>query len=257
MTYAQAVSGDLHHLVEGFRDAGRYERGRTAYPPAVVRLVRAQLALPEGARILDVGAGTGMLSAPFLAAGFDVLAVEPLPELRAALAAAIGPERAVAGTAEDLPLDDGAVAAVVCGDAFHWFDRERAPAELHRVLAAGGGAAIVWRVPRPDSRTPWLGEVARLMEEVRPPHAGYDEHGRGIAAFAAHGGFTEPECHELPFERVTDAEGVAAYVASASFIALLPGDRRARLLADVRAALPEGELRVPHVAEVWITRRLG
>lgn len=248
---------DLNDLVEGFRDPERYERGRTEYPPAVVGLVTSELALPPGGRILDIGAGTGMLSTPFLAAGFDVVAVEPLPELRAALASAVGPERVLPGTAEAIPLPDGAVAAAVCGDAFHWFDRTRAPAELHRVVAAQGGVAVVWRVPRPGADTPWLGEVARLMEEVRPPHVGYDEHGRGIAAFSEHGGFTEPVRHELPFERVTDPDGVVAYVASASFVALLDDARRARLLADVRAALPDGELRVPHVAEVWITRRRG
>ena len=42
-----------------------------------------------------------------------------------------------------------------------------------------------------------------------------------------------------------------------SFVALLDDDRRARLLGDVRALLPHGELRVSHVAEVWITRRRG
>lgn len=251
------MCADLNDLVEGFRDPVRYERGRTAYPAAVVDLVTTALALPAGARILDVGAGTGMLSAPFLTAGFDLVAVEPLPELRQALAGAVGPERVLAGTAEALPLADAAVAAAVCGDAFHWFDRERAPAELHRVIAPGGGMAVVWRVPTPGAGTPWLGEVARLMEEVRPPHVGYDEHNRGIAAFTEHGGFTDPERHELPFERVTDAEGVVAYVASASFVALLDDDRRARLLGDVRALLPHGELRVSHVAEVWITRRRG
>lgn len=249
------MTADLNDLVEGFRDPERYERGRTEYPPAVVGLVTTELALPDGARILDIGAGTGMLSAPFLAAGFDVVAVEPLPELRKALAAGIGTERVAAGTAEAIPLEDGSVSAAVCGDAFHWFDRRRAPSELHRVVARGGGVAVVWRVPTPGSQTPWLGDVARLMEDVRPPHVGYDEHGRGIAAFAEHGGFTAPERHELPFERVTDAEGVVAYVASASFVALLEDERRTRLLDTVRAVLPEGALRVPHVAEVWITRR--
>ena len=251
------MSNDLNDLVQGFRDPERYARGRTDYPPAVVGLVAAELELRRDARILDIGAGTGMLSTPFLAAGFDLVAVEPLAELRHALTAAVGAGRVLDGTAEAIPLEDGSVSAVVCGDAFHWFDRERAPAELHRVIAEGGGAAVVWRVPRPGPQTPWLGEVARLMEEVRPPHVGYDEHGRGIAAFTEHGGFTTPVRHELPFERVSDADGVVAYVASASFVALLGEERRAVLLQDVRSVLPDGELRVPHVAELWITRRGG
>jgi SAM-dependent methyltransferase len=249
------VSGDLHDLVDGFRDAERYERGRTDYPSQVPALVASGLGLAPGARVLDLGAGTGMLSLPFLEAGFDVVAVEPLAEMRAALEAAVGPERVLDGTAEAIPLEDASVAAVVCGDAFHWFDRDRAPAEMHRVLAPGGGAGIVWRVPRPDRGAPWLGSVAGLMEEVRPPHVAFDEQDRGLAALTAHGGFTEPVRHEIPFERTTDAEGVAAYVASASFVALLPDERRERLLADVRAVLPDGPLRIPQVAETWLTRR--
>lgn len=249
------MSDDLHDLVEGFRDPERYARGRAAYPPEVVTLVAGELGLAPGAPIVDVGAGTGMLTAPFLEAGFDVLAVEPLPELRTALTVTVGSGRVLTGTAEAIPLPDAAVAAAVCGDAFHWFDRTRAPAELHRVIAPGGGIGVLWRVPRPDAQAPWFGEVARLMEEVRPAHVGYDEHGRGIAALAEHGGFSEPIRHEVPFERVTDADGVVAYVASASFIALLEDDHRERLLAEVLAALPQGELRVPHLAEVWVSRR--
>lgn len=250
------MSADLNALVEGFRDPDRYERGRTEYPQTVPELVAAELGLAAGARVLDLGAGTGMLSRTFLAAGFDVVAVEPLAELRAALEQAIGAGRVLAGAAEAIPLPDASVAAAVSGDAFHWFDRSRAPAELHRVIAPGGGAGIVWRVPRPDRAEPWLTEVERLMAEVRPAHAGYDVPGRGIGALSEHGGFTEPELHELPFERVTDADGVAAFVASASFVALLDADRRARLLDEVRAAVPAGEVRVPHVAELWISRRL-
>ncbi len=246
---------ELHDLVEGFRDPGRYERGRTAYPDAVVELVARELDLPPGATIVDVGAGTGMLARPFAAAGFDVIGAEPLPELRAQLATVLGPERALDAAAEALPLADASVAAAVCGDAFHWFDRPRAVAELHRVIRPGGGAGVVWRVPRVDRGAPWMAALAEAMERVRPPHLGY-EHERGIRAFGPEAGFSEPLRHDLPFERVTDREGVLAYVASASFVALLPDERRRALLAQIAAEVPDGELRVPHVAETWITRRL-
>ncbi|HEX2105278.1 MAG TPA: dihydrofolate reductase family protein [Solirubrobacteraceae bacterium] len=67
-----------------------YERGRPDYPPALVERVVAALGVGPGARLLDLGAGTGKLSRPLLAAGFDVVAVEPLHRMRAALAAGIG-----------------------------------------------------------------------------------------------------------------------------------------------------------------------
>jgi SAM-dependent methyltransferase len=244
----------LHTLVDGLRDPVRYERGRTAYPPELVTLVAQAAALAPGARILDVGAGTGMLARPFAAAGYDVVGVEPLAELRAVLAGELGPARALEGTAEAIPLADGSVAAAVCGDAFHWFDGDAAAAELHRVLAPGGLVLVVFRVPRAGDGPPWLAAVEAEMAAVRPEHPGYVA-GRGVDAFARHPGFADPELHELPFERVTDAQGVLDFVASTSFVGVLePGEREA-LLERVRAVLPAGELTVPHVAEAWLSRR--
>ena len=50
--------------------------------------------------------------------------------------------------AEDLPLDDASVDAVLVGQAWHWFDQEKALAHARRVTKPGG----------------WLGEN-------EPPHA--------------------------------------------------------------------------------------
>ena len=102
--------------------ADAYERARPGYPdPAVDWLV------PEGARtVLDLGAGTGKLTRALVARGLDVIAVEPLPEMRESLAAAVPEVRAVAGTAEDIPLPDDSVDAITVAQAWHWVDPERA-----------------------------------------------------------------------------------------------------------------------------------
>lgn len=244
----------LHDLVPGLADAGRYERGRTPYPPEVVELASARFALEPGAPVLDLGAGTGMLATPFARAGFAVTGVEPLPELRAALAGLLGPEHALEGTAEAIPLADGAVAAAASGDAFHWFDGDAAATELHRVLRPGGGVLLIWRVPLPGPEAPWMADVEREMATVRPEHTGYTPD-RGANAFARHPGFTDPERVEIPFERVTDAQGIVDFVASTSYVGVLPDDVREPLLERVRAVLPAGELRVPHIAECRVSLR--
>src|SRR5205814_2793519 len=69
-----------------------------------------------------------------------VIAVEPDDAMRAHIEGA-----ALAGSAEAIPLADGAVDAVFVGEAFHWFDWERALAEIERVLRAGGGLAVIAR----------------------------------------------------------------------------------------------------------------
>ena len=133
--------------------AAAYERGRPRYEPHVIDVIGKTAG---GPRILDVGAGTGRLSAPLLAAGYDVVAVEPLDEMRTILAGHIGSERALAGRAEALPIDDASVDGAVCSDAWHWFDGARAGDELARVVRPGGGVVICFSYPRwremPQSR---------------------------------------------------------------------------------------------------------
>jgi len=82
----------LHHLAAQFGAvAGAYERGRPDYAPAVVGALRAELALVPSAMVLDLAAGTGKLTRALLAAGLDVVAVEPPAPLREVMAANVGP----------------------------------------------------------------------------------------------------------------------------------------------------------------------
>jgi SAM-dependent methyltransferase len=124
--------------------AAAYERYRPEYPDEAVRWVADRLELRDGARVLDLGAGTGKLTRSLVAVGLDVVAVEPgramLDQLRAAVPAA----EALDGSAEAIPLSDDSVDAVFAGQAFHWFDRERALSELIRVLRPRGGLGLLW-----------------------------------------------------------------------------------------------------------------
>src|SRR4051812_47471917 len=97
----------LHQLGSGFASvADAYESGRPDHPPAVAGALAAELGLAAGARVLDLAAGTGKLTRSLLGAGLDVVAVEPSPALCERLAAAIGSERVLEGSAEAIPLAD-------------------------------------------------------------------------------------------------------------------------------------------------------
>lgn len=116
------------------RVAGEYERGRPGYPRAAIQWLLGAKPL----EVLDLGAGTGKLSAALLEAGHRVTAVEPLDEMRAILTSRLPQAHALDGTAEQLPLADASVDAVVVGAAFHWFDQSVALAEIARVLRPPG-----------------------------------------------------------------------------------------------------------------------
>jgi SAM-dependent methyltransferase len=122
------------------RVADAYRRTRPPYTAAAVDHAIARLGLDSGATVLDLGAGTGKLTQALHGRVEHVVAVEPDDEMRAA-----GGGEALAGAAEAIPLEDGSVDGVFVGEAFHWFDHERALPELARVTRPGGGVAVLAR----------------------------------------------------------------------------------------------------------------
>jgi SAM-dependent methyltransferase len=233
---------------EGFsRAADAYERGRPRYPAEAIELLLKRL--PAGAEVLDLAAGTGVLTRPLLEAGLAVVAVEPVAEMRAALPAAA---RALEGTAEAIPLAGASVDAVVVGQAFHWFDGDAALAEIHRVLRPEGVLALFWNT-RVDEDP-----VSRAIEELLEPHRrDTPAHSRDAwrAAFERTSLFAALSEHELPNEQRLDADGMAARVGSISFIAALDEPERGRVLERARAIAGEGTVTVPHRTEVLMWRR--
>jgi SAM-dependent methyltransferase len=252
---------DLHPLARGFEDvADDYERGRPGYPPAAVDALRAALSLPEGARVADVGAGTGKLTRALVAAGFDVVAVEPFPAMRARLQAELPGVEVLAGTAEALPLDDASVDAVACGDAFHWFDGGLAAPELARAIRPAGGLALLWNAAAgeaADGHRPWETELVEILSAIRPEHPGFTED-QGRAAVEASGLFAPFDSTDVASVHRSSRAGIVASVASMSYVAVLPEDERRALLARVDALLAAHGVRdldVPLRTTIWTARR--
>ncbi len=231
----------LHPLAEQFASvAGAYERGRPDYPLAAVGALAAELGVRSGEPVLDLAAGTGKLSRTLLAAGFDVVAIEPLPSLREVLVEKIGFDRVRYGVAEDIPLADGSVAAVTVADAFHWFDQPRALAEIARVLRAGGGVAIISMVPD-WSGASWAHELGTLVARSRPQHPHFDGPPWQEAVRAA-GGWSEPREVRITAVQPSSPERVVDHLASMSWIAGMPDAERTAILEQFRTLVSSGEM---------------
>jgi ubiquinone/menaquinone biosynthesis C-methylase UbiE len=229
----------LHPLAQSFASvAEHYERGRPEYAPAVIGALADELGLAAGGPVLDLAAGTGKLTRALLAAGLDVVAVEPQGALRELLAANVGAERVREGRAEAIPLPDCSVHAVTVADAFHWFDHAAALAEIRRVLCPGGGLAVISTAPD-WSGASWAHELGTLLAGSRPEHPQFDGPPWQDAVLQS-GGWSEPREIRLTASQPTDPERVVNHLASMSWVAGLSSERRATAMAEFRALIQAG-----------------
>jgi SAM-dependent methyltransferase len=239
------------------RGAEAYARARPAYPgPAVAWLVDA-LGIGPGRTVLDVGAGTGKLTALLVATGARIVAVEPVDAMRAALARTIPGVEVVDAVAEALPFPTGSIDAIVAAQAFHWFDPERALAEFHRVLRPDGRLGLVWNAW--DAAVPWVATLRELMDGYASA-APYHKDWR--ASLDANPSFGPLTSAEFTNEQVLDRAGLIDRFLSISFIASLDEHARneavARLLAvpdEARIAAADGSVTVPYRTKVHWTQR--
>jgi SAM-dependent methyltransferase len=203
--------------------AEAYARHRPGYPAAAVDWALAPLAGRAHLQLLDLAAGTGKLTESLLPRG-TVTAVEPDPAMLAELRARVPGVDAREGSAEDIPLPDGCVDAVLVGQAWHWFDLERAYPEIARVLRPGGRLGVAWNVR--DHRVAWVDRYTEIIH-------------RGDTLDPFHGEptlddrFGEVEQATFEWRHRMPVEDLATLAASRSNVLTMPEHERAELLAEI------------------------
>lgn len=101
-------------------------------------------------RVLDVGCGTGQLAArlPDALDAEQVWGCDAAPGMLEQARRRSAAVDWIQGTAENVPLPDGSVDAIVSTEAFHWFDQPAALREFHRLLTPGGHLVVAFVSPR-------------------------------------------------------------------------------------------------------------
>ena len=238
-----------------------YERGRPGWPPEVVDLP----GLPATATVLELGAGTGKLTRLLTPAFARVVAVEPADAMRRLLETICPEAEARAGTAQEIPLEDASVDGVFAAEAFHWFDDERALAEISRVLRPRGALVLMWNVPT-EPTEPAIAAVEHFLAERRPKpdevaypldlSVGGPYFASGEWRLVLEKSEFEPFREaRLPNPQTIDREGVVAFFASMGWIGDLPDSEMLPLLDEVRSLLTASEYRRQWEADVHWTRR--
>jgi ubiquinone/menaquinone biosynthesis C-methylase UbiE len=252
----------VHDVAQRGFDSGAdaYDRARPGYPPDAVDWICEHLRLGPGVRCCDLAAGTGKLTALLAPHGAEMLAVEPVEGMRRRLQDAVPTAAVVAGIAEALPLGAATLDAVTVAQAFHWFDADRAFAELARTLRPGGRVALVWNAR--DRSVDWVDALWSIMDRVEKT-APWRDHDRwadsGLGPRIGFGPLHEATFHHA---QVLDVAGVLDRFASVSHVAVLPDARRAAVLDEVRGVLEthsstrgRTELTIPYRVDAYWCER--
>jgi SAM-dependent methyltransferase len=238
-----------------------YEATRPGWPLEPFAIAFEQFEVPRRPAVVDVAAGTGKLTRTLAELAGTLVAVEPDPALRAVLMRELPAVTAVEGTAETLPLEEASADAVCAGQAFHWFDVDRALDEFARVLRPGGIAIAAWNTP-PEEDT-WYDAVIDFLESANPDHlpASTIEWPQTLAAHPRFGGLLQITArHEQPTTRASFERLLGTH----SILNMLPAERRSGLIARALAVADghgafdsDGSCAIPWCCEVFALRRLA
>jgi ubiquinone/menaquinone biosynthesis C-methylase UbiE len=239
-TEDQAKTAEAERLRHGSSfgtAAAAYAEHRPDYAEAAIRWALEPVRSRQPLRVLDLAAGTGKLTASLVSLGADVTAVEPDPDMLAELRRQLPAVRALPGHAEEIPLPDACVDAVLAGQAMHWFDMDRALPEIARVLTPGGVLAGLWNVD--DDRVGWVAEFAEMSKRkasitllrwrengAKSWQERLTETGRGLFQYA--------QATEFDHGQARTADSLLATIATHSNFLVMEETERATLLAEVR-----------------------
>ncbi|MBM3327896.1 MAG: class I SAM-dependent methyltransferase [Calditrichaeota bacterium] len=196
-----------------------YHAARPRYPLAMQDFLKAELGLGPGSMVADVGSGSGLSCEPFLALGCRVWAVEPNPEMRreAERHYRVLSWTSVDGSAEATTLASGQFDCAAAGQAFHWFDADRARIEFARILKPSGSTVIFWnrRIREGGFNEAYEEIIVRFRRGMEALDDFFRYQGRLNAFFS--GRF---ETRSLQNHQDLNREGLMARILSASYMPL-------------------------------------
>ncbi|HSQ22811.1 MAG TPA: class I SAM-dependent methyltransferase [Pyrinomonadaceae bacterium] len=236
-----------------------YRKYRPGYPPEIIPLLKSECGLTSESLIADLGSGTGLFTKIFLRNGNTVFGVEPNAEMRKAGGQILNgyPKfKSVDGTAESTALPDHSVDFVVAGQAFHWFDRQKARPEFKRLLQPRGWVVLAWngyRVESSQMMRAYQGLVANYgtdYSEVQREVVGVD-----VESFYAPGSC---RCARFSFRQRFDYEGLEGRLLSSSYAPEPDHPSYKAMLRDLRALFAanqeDGKVNFDYETEVYYGR---
>jgi SAM-dependent methyltransferase len=247
--------------------AETYERARPGHAPEVYEILVGRCGLRPGAKVLEIGPGTGQATRQLLDRGAaPLIALEPDPELAAFLQERLGGSIEIRPTTLEAAELENDFELAVAASAFHWVDERIGLGLIHEALRPGGSVALWWTLfgdltrddPFRDAVEPILLTTPLSPSRPRqdgPPFAA-DEPARVAALEAA--GFEHVTAERLEWERTWDTEGTRDLFGTFSPILALSPDAQASVLdeiATIADAEFDGRVTRPLVTRMYAARK--
>lgn len=233
---AEVPEEDLAARRATFLSAGRaYDEVRPSYPQQAVRWI-----MGAGVQtVVDLGCGTGKLTAQLVAIGHHVVGVDPsMTMLRGLVGKGLS---AVCGNAEAIPLKSGCADVVTAAQAFHWFELKRALPEIRRILRGAGHLGLVWNLR--DESVEWVRQLSRIVgsdDALGATLGTADEFIATIIRKLTQGGlFGSVEHAVFDHAQELNEDRLVSLVASRSYVVILPDGEKKDLLSRVRQLCQE------------------
>jgi SAM-dependent methyltransferase len=207
--------------------------------------------------VVDLGAGTGLLSRAVAAAAGHVIAVEPDHRMRAVLAGRSPSVEVLAGRGEAIPLPDATADAVLVSSAFHWMDPALAVPEIARVLRDDGRFGVIGTG---RERTDWLRVGEWFATGDQKPGSRPGREGRQIV-LPDPSLFRNIETAAFRFTRTMAVPDLVEWLTTYSFVITASEEVKAAGRARATAALADqfpgaAEIEVPMRSRCWRADRV-
>lgn len=195
-----------------------YAKSRPSYPDDAIQHIITRCHLTANSVVADIGAGTGISARQLAVQGPVIIGVEPNDDMRTKAEEESLPFENLSfhkGTAEQTGLSDHAVDAIVCAQAFHWFEPTPSLAEFKRILKPHGWAVLMWN--ERDEKDAFTKEYGDLLRKLPDTLAVEVPRGKAGNALLESKIFSDQQLHHFSNRQTVNFEGLKGRAFSASY----------------------------------------
>lgn len=256
-----------------------YDKIRWSYPDKLFADVIRYSGPEKGKKALEIGAGTGKATAPFLDTGYVVTAVEMGTNMTEFLSEKFKDYtdfNVITATFEDVLLEEASYDLIYAASAFHWVDAEIGCPKVFRLLKSGGAFALFRNNPVPAVGEELYEEIQSVYEKyynsyyiskVRPVRKSKskDEFWKPYEIYKGFGfegleqyGFSEVTMKLYDASRTYNADEYIALLDTYADHRGLPDDNRAALYAGIKEAILKygGHYKLDYIFQLYMGRKL-